>query len=162
MFLILQARARLCIFKSSFREPQSDLLSAKIFVRLIAEKNVNTFDFFFFNISNKLKENPSSSSCLLIPLDQPASSSAQSYLSEVCTRGWSGSGSSPRGAEPELIVSEREQREHVCNPVGLSAVRPGLSSLIDRMEKLQVEPGHNRLKTGNHLQQCLNDKATDL
>ncbi len=42
------------------------------------------------------------------PTDQAASSSAQSYLSEVRPRGWSGSGSSPGGAEPQLIVSERE------------------------------------------------------
>lgn len=80
----------------------------------------------------------------------------------MCPRGWSGSGSSPRGAEPELIVSAREQGEHVCNPVGLSAERPGLSSLIDRMEKLQAKPGHNGLKAENHLQQCLNDNAADL
>lgn len=96
------------------------------------------------------------------PPDQPASFCAQSYLSEVCPRGWSSSGSSPRGAEAELIVSEQEQGDRVCNPVGLSAERPGLSLLIDRMEKLQAKPGHNRLKTGNHLQQSLNDKATDL
>lgn len=64
--------------------------------------------------------------------------------------------------EPELIASELEQKEHVCNPLGLSAEWPGLSRLIDRMEKLQAKPGHNRLKTRNHLQRCLNDKATDL
>lgn len=96
------------------------------------------------------------------PPDQLASSCAQSYLSEVRPRGWSSSGSSPGGAGPELIVSEREQGDRVCNPVGLSAERPGLSLLMDRMEGLQAKPAHNRLKTGNHLQQCLNDKATDL
>lgn len=75
------------------------------------------------------------------PPDQPASSSAQPYLSEVRPRGWSGSGSSPRGAEPRLIVSERGRGEHVCNPVGLSAERPGLSSLIDRNGNAPSEAG---------------------
>lgn len=92
----------------------------------------------------------------LNPLNQPSSSSAQPYLSEECPRGWSGSGSSPRGAQPELIVSEQEKEEHVRNPVGLSALQP------DGMERLQAKPGHNRLKTGNHLEQCLNDKPADL
>lgn len=61
------------------------------------------------------------------PPDQPSSSSAQSYLSEVCPTGWSGSGSSPSGVQPELIVSQQEQEQHVCIPVGLSAERPGLT-----------------------------------
>lgn len=59
-------------------------------------------------------------------------------LSEVCPRGWSGSGSPPRGAGPELIACVRERGKRVCNPVGLSAVWPGLSSLIDRMGKLRA------------------------
>lgn len=108
--------------------------------------------FFLFNISTKSEEKPLSSTCLLIlQIKQPLPVLVQSYLSEVCPRGQTGSGSSPGGAQPELIISQWEQEEHVCNPVGLSAEQPVLSWLIDRREKLQAKPGHNRLKTGNHL-----------
>lgn len=40
------------------------------------------------------------------PPNQLTSSCAQSYLSEVCPGGQTGSGSSPSGAQPELIVSQ--------------------------------------------------------
>lgn len=84
--------------------------------------------FFSSNISSKLdKKNSSLFFMSTNPPYQPSSSSAQSSLSEECPRGRSGSGSSPSGAQPELIVSEREQEQHVCIPVGLSAERPVLT-----------------------------------
>lgn len=46
----------------------------------------------------------------------------------------------PLPEEPSL-GSERGRGEHVCNPVGLSAERPGLSSLIDRNGNALSEAG---------------------
>lgn len=68
--------------------------------KFVLSKNL----FFFSTLS---KEKPLSSTCLLIlQIKQPLPVLVQSYLSEVCPRGQTGSGCSPSGAQPGLIVSQ--------------------------------------------------------
>lgn len=70
-------------------------------------KSVESDQDFCSNISTKSEDKLLSSTCLLIlQIKQPLPVLIQSYLSEECPRGRTGSGSSPSGAQPELIVSQ--------------------------------------------------------